>query len=203
MSRLTIGLTGGIGSGKSIVADEFKKLGATVIDADEIARDIVSSDSQLLQKISAKFGKEILNPDKSLNRKLLRDKIFKDKEAKTWLERLLHPVIIEKMLDCANKAQSPYCVLVVPLLIEIDLINIVDRILVVDTTEELQKKRTMNRDKITESEVAAIIKSQATRKQRIEIANDVIKNVSTINELKKQVAQMHQKYLNLVKLKIS
>ena len=199
MSKLIIGLTGGIGSGKSVVAAEFKRLGVTVIDADEIAREIVAPNTKLLQKISAKFGKEILNADGSLNRKLLRSIIFKDQQARNWLEKLLHPIIIEKMIARADKSQSPYCVLVIPLLIETKLTDTVDRVLVIDSTEALQKQRVQKRDQISESEITAIMKSQASREQLIENADDVIKNIGTINELKEKTRHLHQKYLNMAK----
>lgn len=204
--QLIIGLTGGIGSGKSTVCKLFRAIGITVIDADKIVRKIAIPSSPLLRKIITKFGKSILKKDKTLHRKMLRDIIFNDSSAKKWLENLLHPVVYKTMIAQAKKAKSPYVILDIPLLTETilnrpsnirDPLTYLDRILVVDTTKKLQIERIKKRDLLSENEIKKIIKQQATRKERLEIADDVLKNLASIDNLKIQIKMIHKKYILL------
>lgn len=197
---LKIGLTGGIGCGKSTVAKYFAELGITVIDADAISRLLTVPGSEVHNKIVDKFGTEVLKPNGELNRRYLRDQIFQNAEAKQWLESLLHPIILQEMLTQADAAKSPYCVLVIPLLLECDLQDIVDLVLVVDAPEDMQIQRGMERDKITKTEVEAIMATQVSRKQRLAAADDVIVNNGSASELKAHVNKLHEKYSKYGKL---
>ncbi len=201
MSKLIIGLTGGIGSGKTTVAKEFKKLGVDIIDADDIAKEITKPNTKLLEKITKYFGKDILKKDNSLNRQQLRKKIFTNKKEKIWLENLLHPVIKKTILERAKNSNSNYVILVIPLLIEAKLTNIVDYVLVVDTSEEIQIKRIKQRDYHSKDEVENIIKNQINRKQRLQYADNVIHNSTDLTHLGKQVAKLHKIYLENSELK--
>ncbi len=198
---LKIGLTGGIGCGKSTVAYYFAELGITVIDADVISHRITAAGSEAYNKIVDKFSTEVLQQNGELDRRYLRDLIFQDADAKKWLEKLLHPVIMQEMLILAEKAESPYCVLVIPLLLECDLQDSVDMILVVDAPEDMQIQRDMERDNITQTEVEAIMATQVSREQRLAAANDVIVNDGSASELKTHVKKLHEKYLEYGKLK--
>ncbi len=201
--KLVVGLTGGIGSGKSTVAKIFENLGIIVIDADQIAHEIVLPNTLELKNIVDKFGTEILRSDGSLNRMLLRKKVFSDPEAKKWLENLLHPIIIKTMIERAQKADSPYCVLVIPLLFETLPIPIIDRVLVVNAPEALQKERVKQRDRQSEEEIQAIIDYQVSQTERLEKADDVIDNFKTCATLEIEVLKLHQRYLKLSKKKAS
>lgn len=193
-SKLVIGLTGGIGSGKTIVAKLFANLGIDIIDTDQIAHNIVQPGSDLLHQIVAHFGQQILNVDGSLNRQQMRKIIFQDSHAKHWLEQLLHPIIYRHMYQQIQQATSPYCVVIIPLLIETHIPYPIDKILVIDATEELQIQRTISRDNITTEEVQAIMHAQATREERLKIADDVIDNNQDIAHLEQQVNTLHKKY---------
>ncbi len=197
---LKIGLTGGISCGKSTVAHYFAELGITVIDADVISHRITAAGSEAHNKIVDKFGTEILQDNGELNRRYLRDLIFQNAEAKKWLENLLHPVIMQEMLSQAEQANSPYCILVIPLLLECDLQESVDLILVVDAPEEMQIQRSMKRDNITQTEVEAIMATQVSRKQRLAAADDIIVNDGSASELKTHVKKLHEKYIEYDKL---
>lgn len=202
--KLIIGLTGGIGSGKSTVCQLFRDLGIIVIDADQIAREIVAPDSLCLDKMVTKFGPAILNKNKTLNREALRDLIFNNLIAKKWLENLLHPLIYKTMIKRAQKASSPYVILAIPLLAE-TLKNksskirnphaYLDRILVVDTTKTLQIARIKKRDSLSIREIKKIIKQQVARKERLAIADDVIENKEKIKDLKDKIDHLHKKYV--------
>jgi dephospho-CoA kinase len=194
---LRIGLTGGIGSGKSTVAQFFEQLGVEIIDTDLIAREIVEPGTKALSEIVAHFGKETLNPDHSLNRKILAQKIFHHPQEKQWLETLLHPLIAKKVEIAVSKVKSPYCIIVIPLLIETFFKHLVDRILVINSTQSLQISRTSTRDQRPESEITAIISSQATPEQRRAAADDLINNDGTLSELQEAVAALHQQYLKM------
>jgi len=201
MAKLIIGLTGGIASGKTTVSDMFKSLSVDIIDADIIAREVVTPPSEALNAIAAHFGNDYLSADGELNRSLLRQKIFSAEEHKQWLNNLLHPLIRSRIIEQTARASSQYCILVAPLLIENNLVPLVDRVLVVDVTEGKQVERTMIRDNSLLHEVKAIIASQASRKQRLNMANDVIDN-DNISEfvLKEIVTSLHKKFLNLTKI---
>ena len=165
-SPYVVGLTGGIGSGKSYVSSLFASLGVTIIDADIIARKVVAPGTEGLQGLVEHFGSDILTSNGELNRALLRNKVFSDPEEKSWLNAFLHPKIRQKMNSDIASITSPYGILVVPLLIENKLQNMVNRIAVVDCSEETQLKRTVNRDNSSEDIIKNIIASQASREQR-------------------------------------
>lgn len=194
--KLTIGLTGGIGSGKSVVATLFKQHGVTVIDADDIAKKVVEPGRPALLDIKAHFGEDYLL-DGKLNRTRLREHIFNLPEEKKWLENLLHPLIRQEMLDEINAATTPYCIVVIPLLIENHPHPLIKRILVVDTDESRQIQRTLSRDKTSEESVKKILEAQASREERLRLADDVIVNTSDLQSLEAQVAALHKKYLAL------
>lgn len=192
---MKVGLTGGIGSGKSTVAGMFFELGVPIIDADAIAHQIVASDTEVLQQIINKFGQEYLTNEHTLDRRKLKKIIFDDPASKTWLEQLLHPLISKEITKQAQVAAAPYCIVEIPLLIEAGLQNTVDRILIVDCPQELQIQRTTQRDKQTEAEVKKIIATQITRDKRIDAADDIIVNTGDLAYLKDEVRRLHNLYL--------
>ncbi len=194
---LRIGLTGGIGSGKSTVAGLFQRLGATIIDADVIAHSITEPGKYAFESVVEHFGKGIVKADGTLDRLALRHIIFKNSDERKWLENSLHPVIREAMKEQINKADSPYCVLVIPLLAESNKIDFLDRVCVIDVPEALQIQRVTGRDNLTEDDVKAIMASQASNEKRLSIADDVIHNDGDLNSLKTQVAELNQRYLKL------
>ena len=196
---LRIGLTGGIGSGKSTVAAEFKTLGVSVIDLDQIARDVVQSGTPALNKISDHFGEQILLESGELDRAELRNIIFGDAKEKEWLENLLHPLIRERQLELESRSTSPYLVIEIPLLVENIEAQKVDRILVVETPREDQILRTMARSQLSESEVNDVISGQATAEERRAVAQDRIDNSGSISELAAQVETLHISYCELAK----
>lgn len=193
---LVIGLTGGIGSGKSTVARLFAEKGVTIIDTDQLARDITLPGQEALAKIIEKFGKGILLPDKTLDRSQLRKIVFTDLHKRQWLEQLLHPLIRAETQRRIESATSPYCMVVIPLLLETKPNPLVKRILVVDLPEEQQLLRAHLRDQLPEKEISAIMRSQVTREQRLAAADDVIDNHGTLAELIPQVEKLHQSYCN-------
>ena len=197
MSRknFVVGLTGGIGSGKTAVSDIFAGLGIDVIDADIIARDVVKPGTPALASIVEKFGRNILNAEGSLDRAELRAKVFQDSDAKVWLNQLLHPAIREAMQQAIAESKTPYCILSVPLLIENKLQHLVDRILVVDCDETLQLQRALARDGSSEATIKSIMASQASRTTRLSHADDVVVNESSLAALSEQVNTLHEAYL--------
>ena len=195
---LVIGLTGGIGSGKSTVAELFKKKGVTIIDTDQLARDAIQTNQSAFKKIIEKFGSAILLKDNTLNRAELRKIVFKNPEKRLWLEQLLHPLIRAEMQRQIESATSNYCIAVIPLLIETMPNPLINRILVVDTSETQQLQRAGMRDQLSEADIAAIIKSQVSREKRLAAAEDVIHNNGTVEELMPQVEKYHQLYVSLV-----
>lgn len=194
---LTIGLTGGIGSGKTTVAELFKLLGITVVDADEAARKVTIAEEPALDDIAQHFGETILNEDGTLDRKRLRSIIFKQPKERLWLENLLHPLIRDEMQKQVRLAQSPYCVVVIPLLTETQPHPLADRILVIDCSREMQIQRTRLRDEMTREEIEAILDTQANHHQRLAAADDIIINETDIDHLKEAVQYLHEKYLAL------
>lgn len=194
---LVIGLTGGIGSGKSTVAELFKKKGVTIIDTDQLARDAIQTNQSAFKKIIEKFGSAILLKDNTLNRAELRKIVFKNPEKRLWLEQLLHPLIRAEMQRQIESATSNYCIAVIPLLIETMPNPLINRILVVDTSETQQLQRAGMRDQLSEADIAAIIKSQVSREKRLAAAEDVIHNNGTVEELMPQVEKYHQLYVSL------
>jgi|SaaInl5LU_22_DNA_1037371.scaffolds.fasta_scaffold41286_2 dephospho-CoA kinase len=194
---LRIGLTGGIGSGKSSVVAEFKKLGVGIIDLDEIAREVVALGTPALTKISDHFGQSVLDSSGALDRGTLREIIFNDNSERAWLENLLHPAIRERQLQLEAEVQSPYCVIEIPLLVENLESQQVDRILVVEVPESLQIERTMHRSSLSEQEVLKIIDNQATIEERRKVADDLIDNSGPAEHLAAQVEALHRKYMEI------
>ena len=194
-----VGLTGGIGSGKSTIAQHFVELGITCIDADLTAREVVQPGEPALDAIFQHFGETILLADGSLDRRKLREEIFGNSSARKWLNELLHPLIRQRMLQQCQQANSPYCILMVPLLFENNLQSLVQRTLVIDVDEATQIRRTMQRDKATEEQIKAIIAAQCPRQQRLMLADDVISNGDEVTPLQRQhaVNTLHQTYLLL------
>ncbi|GMM91346.1 dephospho-CoA kinase [Vibrio fortis] len=191
-----IGLTGGIASGKTTVADLFQEhFNIDIVDADIVAREVVAVGSDGLRQIAEHFGEAILLEDGTLNRAKLREQIFTNPEDKTWLNALLHPMIRNKIEEGLTNIRSPYGLLVAPLLIENQMQGMADRVLIVDVPTEVQIERTMNRDNVSEEQVKAILKSQASREQRLAVADDVIKNHTKNQDLLPQITELHQKYL--------
>ena len=200
-----VGLTGGIGSGKSAAAAIFAKLGVTVINADNVARDVVEPGSEALKAIADHFGQSILLSDGSLNRAALRKKIFSDTESsstsKQWLEALTHPLINQRIIEHLNKkktnSEADYRILESPLLMETNQHNLADRLLLIDIPKSLQIERTIARDHNTEAQVNAIIAAQMPREAKQLLANDKIENTGTLAVLEKQVLALHAQYQQL------
>ncbi|MCU1718127.1 dephospho-CoA kinase [Pseudomonas sp. 5P_3.1_Bac2] len=192
-----LGLTGGIGSGKSAVAQHFIDLGIHAVDADHAARWVVEPGKPALAQIVAHFGSEVLQADGQLNRAALRQKIFSDPQQRRWLEALLHPLIAQEIAHSLAQAQSPYAILVSPLLIESGQYKLAQRILVVDAPEQLQIQRTMSRDQSSQEQVEAILKVQASRERRLSQAHDVLVNDRDLNWLRSEAQRLHDFYLTL------
>ena len=194
---LVIGLTGGIGSGKTTVSDLFSALGVPVIDTDLIARELVQAGQPALKDIITAFGQEILNLDGSLNRARLGDITFNNQIARKQLETILHPRIRDKVNQQLSELQSPYVIVVIPLLIESGGESYIDRILVIDCEQETQINRVKQRDHRSEQQIDNILKAQASRDQRLAAADDVIENNADQSTLSQKVIQLHHKYLDL------
>lgn len=190
-----VALTGGIGSGKSTVADAFSRLGITIIDADVIARQVVEPNTPALKAIEARFGSTILNDDGTLNRRRLREYIFSDSSEKDWLNSLLHPIIHQETQRQIAASTSPYCLWVVPLLVENQLQKKADRVLVIDVSPETQIQRTMARDRVSREHAEQILSAQATREARLAVADDVIDNNGAPDAIASDVACLHAQYL--------
>ncbi|MEB4673345.1 dephospho-CoA kinase [Enterobacteriaceae bacterium G50] len=199
----TVALTGGIGSGKSTVADAFSNLGINVIDADILARQVVEPGTPALRAIVEHFGPQILTPDGALNRRVLRERIFANPDEKAWLNALLHPLIQRETQQQMQKATSPYVLWVVPLLVENNLASRADRVLVVDVTRDTQILRTMQRDRVSREHAEHILAAQATREQRLAAADDVIDNNGTPEAIASDVARLHARYLELAAQAVS
>mgnify|MGYP004549152689 FL=1 len=199
----TVALTGGIGSGKSTVADAFSHLGINVIDADILARQVVEPGTPALKAIVDRFGAGTLTPDGALNRRALRERIFANPDEKAWLNALLHPLIQQETRRQMRQATSPYVLWVVPLLVENNLYSRADRVLVVDVTRETQIFRTMQRDQVSREHAEHILAAQATREQRLAVADDVIDNNGTPEAIAADVARLHARYLELAAQAVS
>jgi len=199
MAGFLVGLTGGIGSGKSTVADQLGALGAGVIDTDLIARELTEPGTPTLARIAADFGPGILLPDGTLDRSNLRRRVFQDAGARARLESILHPPIRALMLQRAGQLQTPYAVLVIPLLLETGQVSLVDRVLVVDCPEPIQIERVVRRNGLSEAEVRRIIASQIPRAERIARADDLIDNQGEPRDLMAQVDRLHRAYLALAR----
>lgn len=194
---LIVGLTGGIGSGKTTVADLFADLGIALVDADQISREVVLPGSPALGRIAERFGKEILTSNGELDRRQLRKIVFSSPEQKLWLEQQLHPLINELIRTRLGATQSPYCILVSPLLLETSQAELVDRILVIDVPVAVQLQRTVERDSSDEETIQAIIDSQIDRESRLARADDVLDNNLPLDSLPERVQVLHQNYLQL------
>ena len=190
-----VGVTGGIGSGKSAATAEFEKLGITVVDADVVARQVVMPGTPCLQAIAEHFGNQLLTEGGELNRKALRQRVFSNPQEKEWLNTLLHPAIRQELISQLEQADSPYVILSAPLLLENGLEKYCQRVLVVDVPESLQISRTIQRDDSPKREVEAIMKAQLSRSERLKKANDVLNNDGSLEQLEQQVLQLHQRYL--------
>lgn len=197
MKPWILGLTGGIGSGKSAAARHFSDLGVHVVDADQAARWVVEPGRPALAEIAGHFGREILLADGSLDRAALRRRVFQSEEERRWLERLLHPLIRQEILASLEQASSPYAILESPLLVETDQHTMTRRILVVDVPESLQLERAMQRDQADRKQVEAIIKAQASREERLRHADDVLLNDRDLSWLHGEVERLHRFYLTL------
>jgi dephospho-CoA kinase len=198
--KFVVGLTGGIGSGKSAAADEFAALGASVVDTDAIARELTDKGGAALAHIERLFGAAFLDASGAMNRKKMRDHVFADAAAKQALENLLHPLIREESARRIAAASGPYVVHVVPLLLESPgYRSRVDRVLVVDASEQAQLARVRARSGLSADEVRAIMRTQVSRAERLAGADDVIDNSGSLDALRKQVGALHQKYLQFAR----
>lgn len=194
---LKVGLTGGIGCGKSTVAKIFAGLNVPMLDADEIARRLVEKGQPALAQIQQEFGNAILNPDGSLNRKTLRERIFSSPQQKQKLESILHPLIYKTLQAELEQLTAPYCIISIPLLFETDMTHFVDRILVIDCPVETQLERVKVRDGLTDERIQSIIDSQVSRTFRKAKADDLIDNSATDYRLAEQVKKLHNLYLSI------
>ena len=191
-----VAITGGIGSGKTTVANQFAALGIEVVDADLIAREVVEPGTPALAAIASHFGPGILDEQGRLDRRALRERIFSEPAAKSWLNALLHPIIRSEMLRQCAAANSPYCLLVVPLLVENRLTELADRVLVIDVDEATQIERTCRRDGVNREQAQAILASQASRSERLAMADDVLDNQSgTTETIRERILALHETYL--------
>jgi dephospho-CoA kinase len=194
---LRVALTGGIASGKSTVADLFARRGVPVIDTDVIARAVVEPGAPALAQVVSAFGPAILGPDGRMDRRAMRERIFSDPDAKRRLEAILHPAIRAEMERQSKAAPGPYQILVIPLFTEGGRRDHVDRVLLVDAPEDRQVERLMLRDGVTREQAAASLNAQATRAQRLAMADDVIHNTGPVAGLAERVAELHEKYVAL------
>lgn len=192
-----VGLTGGVGSGKSVVAALFADQGITVINADALAREVVAVGSDALKKIAAHFGDNIFDETGELKRSELRRIVFAQEQERIWLEQLLHPLIATLLRTRIAECRSKYCIVESPLLLETAQHEMVDRILVIDTSEQTQLQRTLQRDGSDERTVRAIIASQMSRADRLQRADDIIVNEGSLERLESEVANLHRSYLTM------
>lgn len=195
--KLIIGLTGGIGSGKSAAADAFSRHDITVIDADIVAREVVLPGSQALDRIAERFGPKALLDTGHLDRSYLRQQVFNQESERLWLEKLLHPLINEQITQGLRDSQSHYSVLVSPLLLETPQRHMVGRVLVIDVPRELQISRTVSRDNNSAAQVEKIIAAQMQRDERLRHADDIVNNIGSKNSLWATIDKLHHKYLEL------
>ncbi len=192
---LVVGITGGIGSGKSAVTRCFEQRGITVVDADVVARLIVEPGTPALAAIATHFGNAILQPDGSLDRAALRSRVFSNDDDRRWLEQLTHPLIGQEILEQISASRSPYTILSSPLLLDTDQKALVDFVVVVDVPETTQVQRTMQRDGNDEAQVRRIMAAQLSRADRLERADIVIDNSRSLEELDSQVDELHKEFL--------
>tara|TARA_B100000035_G_scaffold73271_1_gene60549 strand:+ start:593 stop:1186 length:594 start_codon:yes stop_codon:yes gene_type:complete len=196
---MIVGLTGGIGSGKSAAANFFQNEGITVIDADDLSREVIEQDTPGFEKIVDCFGSAIIDSDGSINRVFLRQEVFDDEKKKKLLESIIHPLVRDLMIEKIAASQSPYSIIMVPLIFETNSMNNYNRILVIDCDPIVQLERAMLRDKNSKIQIQKIIDSQCSREERISIANDIIPNNDSLENLKIRSIAMHKFYLGLSK----
>ncbi|PYE33270.1 dephospho-CoA kinase [Idiomarina fontislapidosi] len=197
MSRFILGLTGGIGSGKSAASNYIAEQGIAIVDADVIARDVVAPGTEGLAEIIAHFGDEVVDASGALIRSKLRQRVFENPDDKAWINQLLHPLIREQIIAQLEQAQSAYVVLVAPLLLENGLDALCDRVLVIDVDEDTQLARTQQRDSVSKQQVEAIIAAQIDRPTRLKKADDVVSNQGDLRDLYQQLDRLHAHYLEL------
>lgn len=195
MSSFIVGLTGGIGSGKTAASDWFKAQGIDIVDADLVSRVVVEPGRPALEAIAEHFGAGVIQPNGTLDRAALRVKIFENADERRWLEQLLHPLIAQEILRELAQATSPYAILVSPLLFETGQKAFVKRTLLIDVPEEVQLARTAARDQVPEAQVKAIVAAQMPRSEKIARANDVVVNDGTLAQLHERLAALHTNYL--------
>ncbi len=193
-----IGMTGGIGSGKTEATKLFTELGVPIVDVDIISHELTARGQVTLKKIAQAFGQDILNDDGDLNRTALRKKVFANSEARKSLEDILHPAIFNKALEALKKnASAPYQILAIPLLFESDrYLEIISRSLVIDSPIEMQITRASKRDGLLEADIQKIIDVQMSRTKRNSLADDLILNDGSIEELRQKIKQLHEKFIN-------
>ena len=194
---MIIGLTGGIGSGKSIAGKYFNELGIDTIDADDVAKNILDDNTKAKQLFLECFGNEFLDQDNKINRDLLRTKIFIDIEKKNKLESIIHPIVLEEITKFISKSDSIYSIIIVPLIFETNSQDFYDKIIVIDCDEDLQIERASQRDDKSEQDIINIMKNQASREERNSIADNIILNDSTLESLKGNIMKLHQKLLGI------
>jgi len=194
---LVVGLTGGIGSGKTTVANGFSKLGVPVIDADQLAHELVEPGQIALDEIISTFGPEALTTDGRLDRNYMRQQIFSDPVRKSRLEAILHPKIRQHIRALLSDIRAPYCILVIPLLLETRQTDLVDRILVIDSPEKEQLIRVAARDRLSDNAIMAIMASQADRNTRLAAADDIIVNDQDITALTCHIQELHKHYMGI------
>ncbi|GJM12395.1 MAG: dephospho-CoA kinase [Pseudohongiella sp.] len=195
--RFVVGLTGGIGSGKSAAARIFRESGVEVIDADALAREVVEPGRPALADIASHFGSEVIAEDGNLDRAALRTIVFSDPDQRLWLEDLLHPLIAELLENRLQAVNSPYAILESPLLLETEQHKLADRVLVIDATEETQLARAMQRDGSNEEVIRSIIASQISRSDRSQRADDLVLNEGSLEELRLSIMALHRNYLEM------
>lgn len=197
MSRWILGVTGGIGSGKTAATDHFEHLGITVVDADLAARVVVEPGQPALAAIAARFGAEVIGADGRLNRPLLRERVFSDPAERKALEAITHPAIRDELVRQLTAATSPYVILASPLLWESGQAALVTRVLLIDVPESVQRERAASRDGVSPAQIDAIMAAQWSRAQRLDRADDVIENSGTLAALQARVEALHQDYLRM------
>lgn len=195
---MIVGLTGGIGSGKSAAANFFVELGVDLIDADDLAKNVLNKNSKGYELFINEFGEQYLDNDKNIDRDLLRKTIFNDSNKKNKLENIVHPQVRSGIEEFIRTSKSDYCIVVVPLIYETRSSSYYDRILVIDCDEEIQINRSAIRDNTENKEIKKIISKQASREERLSIADDVILNNRTLDSLKEEVIKLHKKYIKML-----
>ena len=197
MPALTVGLTGGIASGKSWVAAQFEQLGVPVLDADQVSREIVLPGSPALAEIGRQFGSGFITPEGSLDRRRMREHVFADETERRRLEAILHPRMHQHMRDWRDRQTTPYCMLSAAILLETRMRELVDRVLVVDASEAVQRQRLTTRDGIDLELATRMMAAQARREDRLAAADDILHNDASMDESLQQVRQLHELYLQI------